>query len=98
MSCTMLIRLPTIALSSDDLPTLGRPTIATTGMRRSRFCAPAGGAAVVLVFDSSLIRRSVVGDAGRLCQRGQRPVAESGVIRTVVKRRLPVDLRLNSQC
>jgi hypothetical protein len=33
MSCTMLIRLPTRALSNDDFPTLGRPTIATTGMR-----------------------------------------------------------------
>src|SRR5438067_11636190 len=33
MSCTMLIRLPTSALSSEDFPTLGRPTIAITGMR-----------------------------------------------------------------
>src|SRR5687767_12909565 len=32
MSCTMLMRLPTRALRRLLLPTLGRPTIATTGL------------------------------------------------------------------
>jgi hypothetical protein len=35
MSCTMLIRLPTRAFRREDFPTLGRPTIAMTGISRA---------------------------------------------------------------
>src|SRR5688500_7887935 len=68
MSCTMLIRLPTTAFSSEDFPTFGRPTIATTGMDRRRGGVVESDVVAVSV-DMSL---SVVEHDGMRCQRSLR--------------------------
>src|SRR5262245_18464062 len=80
---TMLIRRPTSQLNSDDLPTFGRPTIATTGngmqeLREGRWYDRARQGPAGVGTDDGKVRRGISMRGvrpGRRGDHGVRPVS-----------------------